>query len=76
MTGMEPRKLARCSTDPACPRRWADGGPDRPCGQHHGDSSAYLTARSVVPATTSDDDHDLGLGPGRAGHEPSEASRT
>jgi hypothetical protein len=35
MGGMSER-LARCTTDPSCPRRWTSG-PDRPCGTHHGD---------------------------------------
>jgi hypothetical protein len=59
MDGMSER-LARCTSDPACPQRWATG-PDRPCGHHHGDEGG-LTDRmkelgiAAVPGDRSDGD--------------------
>jgi hypothetical protein len=61
MDAMEPARLARCSTDPSCPWRWADGGPDRPCGHHHGDEGG-LTERmkalglAAVPGHDTEDE--------------------
>jgi hypothetical protein len=38
-------KLARCTADPSCPRRWATGS-DRNCGGHpDGADDASLAAR-------------------------------
>ncbi len=68
MTSMEPSKLARCSTDPACPRRWADGGPDRPCGGHHGDDGGLAARMAAMGVTAAPGKHGEGEG------EPSEPS--
>jgi hypothetical protein len=74
----EANRVARCSTNPACPRRWADGGPDRPCGGHADDGGeAELAARLAEDdaAMSAPGDRDGGDGgeemaaDGRHGHD-------
>jgi len=70
MGGMEPTRLARCTGDRSCPRRWTTG-PDRDCGQHAGNGDDELAERmKALGVAAVPGQRDGGDGRRADGHRP------